>query len=519
MQAAQETMSSTASNYDVPRLILGTGLAMLSVILTFFTLPDLRPVSPPGIVYFLILVLYSVLTFASSYVEEEHNFWYWATSAWFFYLFVSSSRKEWYRKFILHPAIMLGILHRVIRRWNQTGQKFAGADDIVHSQLLHGSNSIVLWSMIGATYLDLTIRLSRHVARSIATFEGHTGVSFGEETDANRVMGMAAVLPLGGTAFVFKLAFTARDAPELTNGISDGLIQWVEGLGLVGVARMVFGGLILSAFWIGVAEWKRSTNKRQGDSNGGTYARTPPSSSRLYHLLTTTSNSLADFATALFDLLSLFLLTQTRAPNIPLFLLFRLQLFFLSLLHLSPTALSIISLLTAHTAFFALANSNAISSIDLSNSYNGISSYAPVPVAILVFLSNWSGPLYFAAAASLLLGGYGAARRHVALEEVDSRDWVQKEREHLERMAEREEDVVRRREAQSGVWSTHVALVTLWVGVSAAACMGACAVLRSHLFVWTVFSPKFLFCAAWSVAWLWVGVFGIGGLLWRVGRW
>jgi ethanolamine phosphate transferase 2 subunit G len=262
-------MSSTASNYDVSRLILGTALASLSIILTFLTLPALRPIGPQGIAYILILILYSILMFASSYVEEEHNFWYWATSAWFFYLFISSSRKEWYRKFILHPGIMLGILHRVIRRWNQTGQKFSGADDIVHSRLLHGSNSIILWSLIGATYLDLTVRLSRHVARSIATFEGQSGVRFGtEESDANRVMGMAAVLPLGGTAFVFKLAFTARDAPELTRGISAGLIQWVEGLSLVGVARMVFGGLVLSAFWTGIAEWRRSKG-RKGDGNGG----------------------------------------------------------------------------------------------------------------------------------------------------------------------------------------------------------------------------------------------------------
>jgi ethanolaminephosphotransferase len=269
MQSAQETMASTASNYDVSRLIIGTALALLSVLLTFFTLPALHPITPQGIAYTLILVLYSILMFASSYVEEEHNFWYWATSAWFFYLFVSSSRKEWQRKFILHPAIMLGILHRIIRRWNQTGQKFAGADDIAHSQVLHGSKSIVLWSLIGATYLDLTIRLSRHVARSITTFNGQSGAKLSvEESDANRLMGMAAVLPLGGTAFVFKLAFTARDAPELTRGISAGLIQWVEGLSLVGVARMVFGGLVLSAIWIGIAEWRRTT-ARKGEGNGG----------------------------------------------------------------------------------------------------------------------------------------------------------------------------------------------------------------------------------------------------------
>lgn len=270
MRAAQDKMSSTASNYDVPRLIIGTSLAATSVLLTFFALPSFHHITPPGIAYTLILTFYSVLMFASSYVEEEHNFWYWATSAWFFYLFVSESRKEWYPKFFFHPAIMLLVLHRVIRRWNQTGQKFAGADDIVHSPLFRGSSSIVLWSLIGATYMDITLRLSRHVARSIAVFDdGGKNPDAGEDFDANRLMGTLAVLPLGATAFVFKLGFTAHDAPELTRGITIDLLQWAGSLSLVGVARMVFGGLALSAAWISFAEWKRSRNRKPGEGNGG----------------------------------------------------------------------------------------------------------------------------------------------------------------------------------------------------------------------------------------------------------
>ena len=261
-------MSSTASNYDVSRLILGTILACISVALSFFTLPSLAAVTPAGIALTLILVFYSILMFASSYVEEEHNFWYWATSGWFFYLFISQSRKEWYKKFIFHPAIMLLVIHRVVRRWNQTGQKFAGADDIVHSGVFHGSNSIVLWTLVGATYMDLTGRISKHVARSIAAFEPRSrGVEDPDEIDANRFMSTVAVLPLSATAFVFKLAFTAKDAPELTHGINQGLIDWVGDLNLVGVAQMVFLGILLSAIWITIAEW-RTAAKRQERGGG-----------------------------------------------------------------------------------------------------------------------------------------------------------------------------------------------------------------------------------------------------------
>lgn len=282
-------MSSTASNYDIPRLVLGTSLALLSVILAYFTLPSLRPIMPQGLFFAGTLLLYSINMFASSYVEEEHNFWYWATSAWFFYLFVSESRKEWYSRFISHPAIVLGIIHRVIRRWNQTGQKFAGADDIVHSPLLRGSNSIIIWSLIGATYMDISLRLSRHVARSISSFDEERSKDLDdfESTDANRFMGMLAVLPLGATAFVFKLAFTARDAPELTKGINEGILEWVEGLSLVGGARMVFAGLALSAGWVALAEWRRARRRKTGEGNGGKCSYSSHSrDTRTYRLIT-----------------------------------------------------------------------------------------------------------------------------------------------------------------------------------------------------------------------------------------
>ena len=37
----------------------------------------------------------------------------------------------------------------------------------------------------------------------------------------------------------------------------------------------------------------------------------------------------------------------------------------------------------------------------------------------------------------------------------------------------------------------------LFHGVGMVFLVGACIVLRTHLFIWTVFSPKFLFQAVW----------------------
>ncbi|KAF2474329.1 GPI ethanolamine phosphate transferas-like protein 2 [Lindgomyces ingoldianus] len=508
LRAAQDVMSSTASNYDVSRLILGTSISLLSFGLTFATLlPTLSMISSTGIFYSFTLILYGVLMFASSYVEEEHHFWYWTTSAWFLYLFITESRKQWFPKFLFHPAIMLLFLHRIIRRWNQTGQKYAGAPDIVHSPFLRGSNSLVLWSLIGATYMDITIRLSRHVARTIS--DGDSPPATGEDTDKERFMGTLAVLPLGITAFMFKLAFTARDAPELVQGITAGVLGFVEDLSLVGVARMVFVGIALSASWIGISEWRRSRGRRgmgkgkgkEGVSGGG-----------------------GDFAPALFDLLSLFLITQTRAQNIPLYLLFRMQLFFLTLLDLPPLATTLTTILLTQTSFFALGNTNAISSIDLSNSYNGISGYAISAVGFLVFVSNWAGPIYWSIAGILLLGGYtrsgGTAAKVLDAKEIaeETKGWVVAEREYLETLIDKDKHAKRSRQ-DGGVFRQHVAGLSLFTVGAVVAVMAACTALRSHLFIWTVFSPKFLYAMAWGVAFhLGVSV-GVGGVVWWVGSW
>jgi ethanolaminephosphotransferase len=272
MREAQEAMSGAASNYDLPRMFIGTTLALLACGLSFFTLPKLTPATPAGLYFALTLVLYAVLMFASSYVEEEHNFWYWATSGWFFVLFITSMRKDWAKRWMFHPALMAMVLHRIFRRWNQTGQKYAGADDIVNSGIFHG-NSFILWALIGATYMDVTLRITRHVARSLATFDGEQKPKDAEpeSTDTNRFMGAMAVLPLTGTAYVFKLAFTAKDAPELTRGMTNGVMSAVIDLDLVGLARMVFGGIVLSGGWIAFAEWRRSKRraKREAAGNGG----------------------------------------------------------------------------------------------------------------------------------------------------------------------------------------------------------------------------------------------------------
>lgn len=79
---AQKMLSSTASNYDMPRLVIGVVLGVLailaSLIATYIFVPSMISLLPIA----LISSLYTVMMFASSYVEEEQHFWYWLTAGW-----------------------------------------------------------------------------------------------------------------------------------------------------------------------------------------------------------------------------------------------------------------------------------------------------------------------------------------------------------------------------------------------------------------------------------------------------
>jgi ethanolaminephosphotransferase len=44
------------------------------------------------------------------------------------------------------------------------------------------------------------------------------------------------------------------------------------------------------------------------------------------------------------------------------------------------------------------------------------------------------------------------------------------------------------------------ALLTFHIVTSLMSVMAACTALRTHLFIWTVFSPKYLYTMAWATA-------------------
>jgi ethanolaminephosphotransferase len=124
--------------------------------------------------------------------------------------------------------------------------------------------------------------------------------------------------------------------------------------------------------------------------------------------------------------------------------------------------------------------------------------------------------VYFSIAGLLLLGGHGRTSRYINTAELDTRDWVTREHDFLNNLARKESRSSEDR-LSWGVWRQHVALLTLWTGAMLVGVMAACTALRTHLFIWTVFSPKYLYAMAWGVAWHWGITVVVGALVWCAG--
>ena len=111
-------------------------------------------------------------------------------------------------------------------------------------------------------------------------------------------------------------------------------------------------------------------------------------------------------------------------------------------------------------------------------------------VGVLTFVSNWAGPIWWTLAGVVLLG--------------------RKRAELL--LAEQQPG-----ERGGNLFKGHAAVLTVFVAGGVVAVMAACTALRTHLFVWTVFSPKYLYCVAWSLGQHLVVDVGLGAVVYWFG--
>lgn len=238
LELSQKIMSGAASNYDLRYLALGICIIGLAVMLTIpTTLKVISGHQYSGIFLTMTTLLYGAMMFASSYVEEEQQFWYWIFTGWTFYLHARSFQHQ--RSFSVKSGkairplacvismtevFILALSHRILRRWNQTGQKFAAEPDIGRN--FFPSHQGALWILVGATYVDVCFHMTKHFSPSKIW----------------RFFCTAVV----ACCFAFKLIFAASESPELLNDSPIGTFAaLLGGNSLVLCARIAMGGIAL----------------------------------------------------------------------------------------------------------------------------------------------------------------------------------------------------------------------------------------------------------------------------------
>lgn len=142
---------------------------------------------------------------------------------------------------------------RLVRGWNQTGQKFAGEPDIVKSFIV--TNPKFLWLLVMITYIWLQGRMMRRLTQIVPAW-----------------LSAPCATALMWAAFSFKLAFTNEDSPELVVEPMSNLHAAMPSFSLTNRARLVFFGVS------GVAAYALLTCLRGGGRAKAGFGKLPASS-------------------------------------------------------------------------------------------------------------------------------------------------------------------------------------------------------------------------------------------------
>ncbi|BFZ54176.1 major facilitator super transporter protein [Savitreella phatthalungensis] len=339
-QELQQVLLGSSGDFRLELLVVGIAIQAIGA-----AIAASRWVKARGSLLMLGLpLLWGATTFASSFIEEEHSFWYYLVNI---ALVIEISKSG-----VTSRRALTFVAFFVIRHLHQTGDKYAH-------------------------HADLAGLLSLPTVRALA------------------ILSFAAILSLVLTS---------------SPGVS--------------LARRVPVLLALQC----VAIFKRGTGSHQ--------------IARLVWALITVS------------------LLPGLGPHLPLTTVFsviwllqtrQVDWLLLPLMHTMDVSTDLAFAALVQASFFSMGNGNSLARLDLSQAYNGVLRYSPTVVGMLLFVSTFASPIFWA---------------------------------------------IRWRNARP---QTYRLCALLQSTVYTTFLCAACTVLRHHLFVFSVFSPKVLYAVAWAV--------------------
>lgn len=478
---AQKALINEYRPFNVTRMAAGVVLCTLALISCLYSINALSSSSTTGIFSASIALLYGATLLGSASERGEQMYWFCFLPAWTIFLAAKAMARandESTKNGILRATFGILMLHCIATTW-RLFTPFVERDLFVQ-------HAILMWFTMLIAFSWNWSNICRYTFRGVM----------------NRSIAGSLTLPLMAAAFLFKISSEHGESYQMPwLLLPDRIILFRTILALIALVTAITCVLV-------------ARNHSRGDG----YMRNKDAllSERLHHVLT------------------LFLMVQSRPANIPLFMCLEYQQLALkTLLELKrpisqshmpmdgkrdsqalvlSTAVSIFAF--SHTYFFCFGGSNSISSVDLSNAYNGISNYNIVKVAILLFSANWTGPIWWCSAACSLV-----PRRMPGPEQgttssngtPSSEGW-------------KSSDVVLDCDGGSTsnghqpAWLTYLSTMTTLMTARVLIVMVLCITQRGGPMVWRVWGPKHLYDMFWVLEWHIAVLFGLSSILRGIGK-
>lgn len=462
----QSVLASSATNYNYTDIKQGYILILVSAfvagVLAWYAVTlgsQTSRLVPFG--YGVFTMAYASHFFGSSFIEEEHQIWWFLTIVCMLVLFAYARwQQPWY-----FALALAGI--RAVRAFCNSGQKYK-SNDTFSSYLLASPD--LLWILNLATYLAVAISIfGQGNYIKCFSYPNYSSMRDRHVNDFGPLISFIVVFVSVSLSFLFKLIQFYLDGHEIPNWLQ-WLVDWnLESFG-VQDARNADKKLLQSV----VLQLSRL------------FMISLSATAVLRFVIGKVRGFHGAMYTDLCNIVIAFLVHQTRAELIPVFVAFFVIRFAVAriLHHVEPknldslvVALASLTLCLQNVSFFSMGNTNLLATVDLSNAYNGIKSYNVFLVGVLTFVSSYVGPIFW----SLTSIGWVLDNNTLALSSSGK------------------VNLMSSRQIRWHVFQIKNVVTLAFYTASAAVLVGSCINLRFHLFIWTVFSPKLLFFAAWTL--------------------
>ncbi|VEU24173.1 DEKNAAC105380 [Brettanomyces naardenensis] len=437
--SAKRELSETSSDYNYHDLHLGIALYLLLTIISIFWFAYHYRYQPIlGVTIITFFITYGLSFIGSSLIEEEHHIWWFFTTIFSSYL-IQHSPTFW-------PSLSLLISLRILKAWNNSGQKYNSSEYLKIASYLSS-----LAPKIGPNVFAFLLLLT-----FLPFFISKVKIHFGAQ---QTLVDFVEFVSLSMMTFIL---MTIKMLSFLTSTYN----LDVEDTGL-------------QKIWLDFIDWLRAYSALK-DFNSisnqlfrlfhyvwficaiGTFLKSRIS--RSLHIPMTIDEYTRNIL-VLFTYLSI---SQTNFINVPLYgVMYFVYLGFNSLvpkvsgLRLS-SYLSLFTILLQNLSFFQFGSTNSLASVDLTNSFNGLTSYNMILSGVLTFVANWAAPIFWSVVYTVM-----------------------------------SLDALPRGACKWNCLYDRMIFNLTFYSLTGLLLIGSCYNLRFHLFIWTVFSPKLLYYLAW----------------------